>query len=170
MLRKKRRYLIALSLILLAGMLVIAFVSYSVSKNSIRAQLVDSTLPLIGDNIYSEIQRDLLRPVFIASLMASNTFVHDWVTDGEQGVARMSNYLKAIKTEYDAFTAFFVSESTRNYYHANGILKRVNELEPRDKWYFDVKASDDAYQINTCLLYTSPSPRDRTRSRMPSSA
>ena len=24
--------------------------------------------------------------------------------------------------------------------------------------------------INTCLLYTSPSPRDRTRSRMPSSA
>ena len=25
-------------------------------------------------------------------------------------------------------------------------------------------------QTNTCLLYTSPSPRDRTRSRMPSSA
>ena len=25
-------------------------------------------------------------------------------------------------------------------------------------------------QPNTCLLYTSPSPRDRTRSRMPSSA
>ena len=24
--------------------------------------------------------------------------------------------------------------------------------------------------INSCLLYTSPSPRDRTRSRMPSSA
>ena len=27
-----------------------------------------------------------------------------------------------------------------------------------------------AYKGNTCLLYTSPSPRDRTRSRMPSSA
>ena len=26
------------------------------------------------------------------------------------------------------------------------------------------------YRPNTCLLYTSPSPRDRTRSRMPSSA
>ena len=25
-------------------------------------------------------------------------------------------------------------------------------------------------EINLCLLYTSPSPRDRTRSRMPSSA
>ena len=28
----------------------------------------------------------------------------------------------------------------------------------------------DAYALTTCLLYTSPSPRDRTRSRMPSSA
>ena len=26
------------------------------------------------------------------------------------------------------------------------------------------------FVVNTCLLYTSPSPRDRTRSRMPSSA
>ena len=31
-----------------------------------------------------------------------------------------------------------------------------------DEWY--------NYSPNTCLLYTSPSPRDRTRSRMPSSA
>ena len=27
-----------------------------------------------------------------------------------------------------------------------------------------------AHKLNVCLLYTSPSPRDRTRSRMPSSA
>ena len=28
----------------------------------------------------------------------------------------------------------------------------------------------ESYKRNICLLYTSPSPRDRTRSRMPSSA
>ena len=35
-----------------------------------------------------------------------------------------------------------------------------------------VKEIADALELNksTCLLYTSPSPRDRTRSRMPSSA
>mgnify|MGYP003322087747 CR=1 FL=1 len=45
-------------------------------------------------------------------------------------------------------------------------------------WYYDRAAlvrdygSLDSYQSprNPCLLYTSPSPRDRTRSRMPSSA
>ena len=32
------------------------------------------------------------------------------------------------------------------------------------------KCGDQVDIHNTCLLYTSPSPRDRTRSRMPSSA
>ena len=31
-------------------------------------------------------------------------------------------------------------------------------------------ATGDMMSFGTCLLYTSPSPRDRTRSRMPSSA
>ena len=32
------------------------------------------------------------------------------------------------------------------------------------------KIHETPYVVNICLLYTSPSPRDRTRSRMPSSA
>ena len=35
---------------------------------------------------------------------------------------------------------------------------------------FTLNAATAASQIDGCLLYTSPSPRDRTRSRMPSSA
>ena len=33
-----------------------------------------------------------------------------------------------------------------------------------------VKVADPDAKADVCLLYTSPSPRDRTRSRMPSSA
>ena len=36
-------------------------------------------------------------------------------------------------------------------------------------WRFNADGTSDL-AFNTCLLYTSPSPRDRTRSRMPSSA
>ena len=32
------------------------------------------------------------------------------------------------------------------------------------------KKSEEAAKVDTCLLYTSPSPRDRQKSRMPSSA
>ena len=41
------------------------------------------------------------------------------------------------------------------------ILNQVTKNLPREKMY---------RIYNNCLLYTSPSPRDRTRSRMPSSA
>ena len=34
----------------------------------------------------------------------------------------------------------------------------------------DKKTGTGSEMFNVCLLYTSPSPRDRTRSRMPSSA
>ena len=34
----------------------------------------------------------------------------------------------------------------------------------------DVESEDEGYNSDDCLLYTSPSPRDATLSRMPSSA
>ena len=45
-------------------------------------------------------------------------------------------------------------------------LDCIDNSIARDIWY-KVVGNDNIY---TCLLYTSPSPRDRTRSRMPSSA
>ena len=42
----------------------------------------------------------------------------------------------------------------------------ISEDPTRDQIYFDFLG----YKNEPCLLYTSPSPRDRTRSRMPSSA
>ena len=41
----------------------------------------------------------------------------------------------------------------------------------RQKWFlYKFKGTDKDINIHTCLLYTSPSPRDATLSRMPSSA
>ena len=42
----------------------------------------------------------------------------------------------------------------------------VEELEEDGDLVFEITVDQD----DLCLLYTSPSPRDRTRSRMPSSA
>ena len=36
--------------------------------------------------------------------------------------------------------------------------------------YFNLQPGNKVLDLMCCLLYTSPSPRDRTRSRMPSSA
>ena len=49
----------------------------------------------------------------------------------------------------------------------NGFLQTEYKSIDSDDW-IDVTRRETV--ARTCLLYTSPSPRDRTRSRMPSSA
>ena len=58
---------------------------------------------------------------------------------------------------------------------ATAIVKMLSENLTTVGWYMrSVYASEhikiNKHNPNYCLLYTSPSPRDRTRSRMPSSA
>ncbi len=137
-----------ISVLLVTGFLVTSLASYFVSRASLRSEISYNELPLTSDNIYSEIQRDLLRPVFISSLMATDTFLRDWVIDGEVGEHQISKYLNEIQTKYNTFTSFFVSEKTRTYYHAGGILKKVSSDEKRDVWYFRVKEMKDDYEIN----------------------
>lgn len=145
---RKSRWAWAVCLLLLSGFIANSISNYLVERASVRKIITDSTLPLSSDNVYSEIQRDLLSPVLIASMMASNTFLQDWVNEGEKDQSQMVDYLKAIKTRYGTVSSFFVSEKTRNYYYADGLLKTVREDEPRDEWYFRVREMKSLYEIN----------------------
>lgn len=138
----------AISFLLVAGFLATTLTSYFVSRSAVRAGIQKNELPLTSDNIYTEIQRDLIKPVFISALMSTNTFLRDWVIDGEKDQSKISNYLNDIKIKYNTVTSFFVSDKTRNYYHGDGKLKTVSENEPRDAWYFRVRNMPEPYEIN----------------------
>ena len=148
MLARKNNLMLLLGTVLVCAFLVTSLASYYVSRTSLRAQINTGELPLTSDNIYSEIQQDLLQPIFISSLMANDTFLRDWVLFGEEDVTQITRYLKEIKTKYGTFTSFFVSDRTSTYYHADGILKTVRKDEPRDLWYYRVRDMDDDYEIN----------------------
>lgn len=146
--KRKNQLILIISLFLIAGFLITSLASYFVSRSSLREQISQNELPLTSDNIYSEIQRDILRPIFISSLMATDTFLRDWLIQGEKDSTQIIRYLKEIKTKYNTFTSFFVSEQTRIYYHADGILKKVSPDEERDNWYFRVRSMKEDYEIN----------------------
>ena len=75
--------------------------------------------------------------------------------------AQVLNLLNELKEEF-GLTYIFISHD----------LSVVKYMSDRMMVMQDGKIEElgDADQIYNCLLYTSPSPRDRTRSRMPSSA
>ena len=52
------------------------------------------------------------------------------------------------------------------------VLKEALRLYPNEDYIYFADSDHAPYGARSqpCLLYTSPSPRDRTRSRMPSSA
>ena len=57
---------------------------------------------------------------------------------------------------------------------ANGwelvLNQEFKDFKPVGATIYRERDGDVEYELIDCLLYTSPSPRDRTRSRMPSSA
>ena len=85
-----------------------------------------------------------------------------------------------MKEVYEGLTAFPKHLSSKFFYDEKGD-KLFQDIMAMPEYYltnaeFDI-LEEHKEQIttlfakdNTCLLYTSPSPRDRTRSRMPSSA
>ena len=144
----KNKYALIINLILVAGFLIVSLTSYFVSLTSLRKEIRENQLPLTSDNIYSEIQRDFLQPVYTSSLMAMDTFLRDWAISGEADETKIVKYLREIKIKHNTFTSFFVSDQSNNYYHTEGILKKVREDSPRDEWYFRVRSMKNDYEIN----------------------
>lgn len=151
MLRSRKRFVATLSALIVAGFLTTSLVSYFAAHDSLTAEIAETSLPLTSDNIYSEIQQDLLSPIFISSLMAQDTFVRDWALGGEKEPGQIVRYLKEIQDRYQTITSFFVSERSRTYYHASGVHRRVAEENPRDSWYFRLREMTEDYEINVDL-------------------
>ena len=147
--RHTQASLVLLLLFLLgSGFLTTSLLSYYASRDSIRDSIINTELPLTSDTVYSEIQKDLVRPILISSMMARDTFLRDWVLAGEQDTAQMTRYLREVQEHYGAFTSFFVSDRSSTYYQSKGVLKRVKPDEPRDVWYYRVRMQPEPYEIN----------------------
>jgi diguanylate cyclase (GGDEF)-like protein len=144
----RRSLLLTLGILLSAGFFTTSLFGYFVSRNAIRDAIIGQDLPLTSSNIYSEIQKDLVRPVLISSTMAHDTFLREWVLKGESNDAEMARYLSEMKDRYKAFSSFFVSDKSAIYYTGDGAFKHVSPSEPRDAWYYRVRDMKQDYEIN----------------------
>ena len=142
------RLIIVLGMILVAGFTSVSFLSYGVSARSMRETLIKNELPLTSNNIYSEIQAGLLRPIYVSSLMANDTFLKDWMLEGEQDETKVRRYLNEIRAKYDVFSTFVVSDLTRRYYHFDGPLKDVSADAAKDRWFFTMASHPKAYRVD----------------------
>ncbi|MFH1913538.1 MAG: diguanylate cyclase [Pseudomonadota bacterium] len=144
----KTKLLLALSVILLVSFAATSVINYTVTRDSIRDELINSSLPLTGKNIYSEIHSAMMRPILISSSMANDTFLKSWVVDGERDPLDIVRYLEELRSKYDFLTAFFVSAASDKYYYNRGILKRISPRDSHDVWYYAFVGSGREYHLN----------------------
>ncbi|NQY89586.1 MAG: GGDEF domain-containing protein [Colwellia sp.] len=123
-------------------------INYVESMNSTRKHLKNSSLPLTVDNIYTEIQKQIIEPNLIASMMSYDTFMKDWLAHEENDIEKITQYLETIKNKYQMSTAFLVSEKSQNYYTANGLLEKVTIDNENNAWYFNFKNNPEVSEIN----------------------
>ena len=77
---------------------------------------------------------------------------------------------KRLSVLEDSAVAFTWVYTMMMSYKREAVLARANEFEMANAVIELKEELNILNKLNSCLLYTSPSPRDRTRSRMPSSA
>jgi diguanylate cyclase (GGDEF)-like protein len=123
-------------------------VNYVVSLNNAQAQLKNQSLPLSLDNIYSDIQKNIIQPYLVSSMMAHDTFVQDWLKNDEANKIKIKNYLEVIKNKYKLYNAFLVSDTTKNYYTQNGFIEKIEKENLNNKWYYNFKDLPKDHEIN----------------------
>lgn len=143
-----RKQIIFITLIISIGFSISAVVTYSREKGEAEKRILEESLPLIGDSIYTEIQSSIMNPVDIATFMAHDSFVRDWVIDTNSNPATIRRYLRGIKEKYNAATAFLVDDAEKKYYTDNGKQLTLHPNASRDAWYWRVLADPAIYELN----------------------
>lgn len=144
----RMRLTVVIGFILVLFFLTTNLISFRVSTSALRHTILENELPLTSSNIYSEIQTDLLRPILVSSLMANDTFLKDWMLDGEKNQDSLTRYLNQIKNRYGSFTSYLISARTLTYYHFTGITRPIIPADPADAWFFRDGKMSTPYEVN----------------------
>ncbi|MCK5249550.1 MAG: GGDEF domain-containing protein [Spirochaetaceae bacterium] len=135
-LSSKWRLIGLISLILFIAFSTIILMDFLSARNSMKTEIIRSSLPLLSENIYSVILHDLLPSIQAASLMANDSFLVKWVEEGEEDLSEVSGFLDRIQDEYGFHSAFLISEASGRYYFPGGIYKEVSPSDNHDIWYY----------------------------------
>ena len=144
----KSKIITIITFLLICSFSFTSIISYNTTKNSLQLNTKTEILPLISDNIYSEVQDSIIKPINNSSLMAHDEFLLDWILTGEEDLEDITRYLRRIRDEYGYFSAFLVSENTGNYYYYDGILKTINPDDEHDDWYYEFEEMNSKYDLD----------------------
>ena len=130
-----------------------------------------SNLQMFGDDLYNELKN--IKTTYCNQDSARCLFVEmkDIINDSNQtNLDRAVAFYVVNKCSFSGLTesSSFSAQASDSNFSMRGIEKLSGYSEIISHWHINGYSYE--YLMRDCLLYTSPSPRDRQKSRMPSSA
>lgn len=138
-----------ITLILAGGFVTTSGAAYYASRDTLEHSISEQALPLTGDLIHAGLQKDILYPVFISSMMAQDPLVRNWLADPGAHPPVMQGYLDGIKLKFGTVASFAASDTRRMLYHTYGPPDPIVEGRPQDTWFFRMRSMQGrAYETN----------------------
>lgn len=138
---------------MLLSVLLVSFLSYQTAKDVHSKRAITKELPLSVKNVESEISAIINKIITSAEILGLNTYVAEWIKNGEPE-SELDLFYKNqsnIKNELNLLTTVVVSDKTYKYYTYKGVLKVVSGSSQKDRWYFDIKNSNQKTVVNIDL-------------------
>ncbi|MCK7488175.1 MAG: hypothetical protein MZU97_23865 [Bacillus subtilis] len=127
---------------LLAAMIIVVGISISsvfifFSYSRVITDNGKNIAELSTMNIYSEINNELTKPIYVSLTMANDTFVKNWLLEENTNSAQdIVDYLEGIQDKYQYSSVFMISSASLDYYRFTGFYKTIHPDDDHDVWYY----------------------------------
>lgn len=144
----KSKTILSITVLVFLLTIVITFINHNISLKSTRVQLKNQSIPLTINNIYTVVQKTIIEPYLISSFVANDILLHKLLSGDEGNEKEISLYLNNLQKSHNVSTIFLVEDSTKNYYTDQGLIDKISEAKPENKWYYEFKTFSEDHKIN----------------------
>lgn len=118
------------------------------SFQSSRAILIDRTfereLPASLGEVSNEINLKLETPILASKMMTLSPLMQQTRLSEQE----LRTYLQSVKSEFNAISAYYVSNEASTYYTHNGVLKTISTNEQSDQWFYRFIESNQPFELS----------------------
>ncbi|TQV85356.1 methyl-accepting chemotaxis protein [Aliikangiella coralliicola] len=146
----KNKLTLAIGGSLLLSIVFSTIISNSLMRSIAQSKIERNDLPQILSSIASQLELEIAIPLNTAKQMANNTFVNDWLANGEKesGRSDIQKYLDRVRNTSQSSFSFLVSAKTSNYYSADGLERTLSPDRERDQWFYQFLKSGQSYEMS----------------------
>ena len=129
----KKIVLLIVSLLIVTSVAII-FINRSSYRRDMRHQLQEVELPLISDNVLTEVDKTIMEPARGVMLLVNNPFFHEWLRAGRpvEGETTLFAMLDSMRLNYGILTVNYASGE--KYYAASGSGHNIIPMDDSGAW------------------------------------